>query len=115
MAENKNKNVTHEVTRGSISLLISCLSQPGWGKRPVDLFAAGSLLEELDGQFGADVQPESSEDEAGFQSWAIKKVKLELTEKQREAAKAALKYFAEQGQIAPTKHFCSIGEALGLE
>ena len=125
MSEDK-KNVTHEVTRGGITLLTSCMAQPGWSKKPAELYAAGGLLEELDDLFGGDKQPQAltgdsvdplilKDTEAKIKEWMNKKVELKLSEKQRDAAKAALNHFVSQGQIAPTKHFCVLGTALGIE
>lgn len=108
-----------EITRGAVQLLTTALSQPGWTKKAGELYAAGELLEELDAEFGEDKAPESvggskvSADD--FDKWAKRVVTVSLTEKQREACKAAVTDLVTSGRVVPTMHFMKLGKSLGIE
>ena len=105
------KNVTHEVLNGSIALLTSCLSQPGWTKKAQHLYAAGELIEEFDA-LGAKPPPELTQEAVA--DWMSAPFELKLTEVQREACKEALTHFVTSGQIGPSKFFTLLGKSLGL-
>ena len=130
MADDKKTTDSNKLTRGAVALAESCLAQPGWAKDPRSIYRAGALLEDLDGDFGADrppAEPQLSEDmsaaeirelrashDIAYQAWATRVVEWKLSDKEREVLKAAVQHQVEQGGIRPTVHFCRLAEKLGL-
>ena len=130
MADDSKTTSKLKLTRGAVALAESCLSQPGWAKDPRTIYRAGVILEAMDGDFGSDrppAEPELSEEmpvaeirslradyDAAYQVWATRAVEWQLSDKERDVVKAAVKHQVEQGGIRPTIHFCRLAEKLGL-
>jgi hypothetical protein len=96
---------TLQLTTGGVLLLKHLLSQPNWydGKVPL-ILAAGQVLELP----ALTAEPPKNEDEAT----AV--VAVEVTEKQREALKACVAYWAGKSAFGPSKHVAILLGVLGL-
>lgn len=93
------------LTAGGVALLKHLLTQPGWydGKVPV-ILAAGQVLELP----AFAVEPPKDEAEALATAF------VDVTEKQREAMKTCVSYWAGKSAFGPSPHVSNLLGMLGL-
>ena len=111
---------THKValTQGALSLLHNLLSGTGWAKTTMDIILAGGLLAEKLPDFAPPPEREQSETRRNFDgratAWADVSVsEFEISEKERDVCKKAIKHFVEAGAIPATKHAALLLMAFG--
>jgi hypothetical protein len=102
---------TQEITIGQAALnsLRQMVGGAGWAVSVEDICRGGQLLSVL-----PEVQVPESTDRRVITDWAAEPVKFSLTEKQRDLAKKALKYFADKGSVPPSANITALYASFGL-
>lgn len=117
-----DQSTTHfELSAGAILILSSSLGRNGWYKddpKPDVLCGRGFSAHEALPEFtdmptpGKDETKEAFEER--FDKWAEKIYQFEWTPKQKDAARACLRYFFKQGIYSSTKYTIEAMRFLGL-
>lgn len=104
--------MTTTLPRLSVRILRNVLSAPGWAKKTEEVWLAGKLLCEVIPE-DVDEAPEFATKTAE-RAWCQEPVSLELTEKQREVCKTAVKALIAEGRMAPGEYSYRLIGMLGL-
>jgi hypothetical protein len=90
-------NMKLTLDNGSTTLLRSILEAPGWAKTTALIYIGGQLLCEVIPQ--QDDKP-SSTSQADWTFWSRQPVEVEVSEKQFDVCKLAIRHFVSEGKIA---------------
>lgn len=100
-----------KLNQGALALLKNFVGQTGWAKTIEHIVSGGALMSKLPEV--AVLDPKAKEPEV--QAWiAVDFPEFEVTEKERDGAKAALKHFVELGAVPPFPHAVSLLKQFGL-
>jgi hypothetical protein len=110
---------TLAITRGSVQLITSSLSQPNWCKDTAKVYRVGKLIDNLETKFGEGrFEPvkgaAQSEGEKALRIWADQKVEFTVTERERDLIKECLEFHIKEGKIVATRHYNVVADAVGL-
>jgi hypothetical protein len=107
------KQHTLAMTNGSLTILRQIIPTPGWyeGQRLSVPVRAEEFLE-LPEVSALEVPPES--DPVAQDNWAKVEVKVEVSEKVREALKVCVGFYLKKAHLRPSRHTSRLIRELGL-
>lgn len=99
--------------QGSVRILRDIVSAVGWAKTTEHIIIGGGLASRLP-EIAEYPAPKATE--AEVKAWAVTIIpEFEVSEKERDAVKVAIKHFTEQGGIPPTPYAADLLKAFGFE
>lgn len=113
------------LTNKALAFLVSVIEAPGWAKSTDLIYRGGQLLCEVFPDQSDKPEFEKRKNEVGevvveprdkkaYDAWGSVSREFELTDKQLETCKTALRHFAEAGAITPAKHTLELLRAFSL-
>lgn len=101
------------IKQGSLRILRDIVSATGWAKSTDHIILGGGLASRL-----PELAPWLTKDatEKEMKDWLAETIpEFEVSEKERDAVKVAIRHFAEQGSIPPNVYAAELLKAFGFE
>lgn len=101
------------IKQGSLRILRDIVSATGWAKTTDHIIIGGGLASRLP---EVSTAPDKAATEQQVKDWLnIGVTEFDVSEKERDAVKVAIKHFAEQGSIPPNIYAAELLKSFGFE